>query len=97
MRQAIVTKFLGPTNFRGSRVKATCQARSLTVAWDDAKDVDANHTQAARALADALGWLEDTAGRRWSLEGGAMPDDTGYAFVLVRNFYPEPTSAETDG
>lgn len=31
MKQAIVTKFLGPTNYRGSRVKATCQAGSVTI------------------------------------------------------------------
>jgi hypothetical protein len=34
MRQAIQTKWLGPTNFRGSRVKAFCEAGSLTMGWE---------------------------------------------------------------
>ncbi len=78
MRQAITTKYIGPTNFRGSRVKAICQARSLTVAWDDAKDVNENHTQAARALADALGWLEHN-----DMVGGGLPNGEGNAYVMV--------------
>ncbi len=51
MRQAIVTKFLGPTNCRGSRVKATsASGHTLTVSWDHALDSDANHIAAAKAL-----------------------------------------------
>lgn len=45
---AIVTKFLGPTNTRGSRVKATTPSgQSVTIGWDHALDSDANHTRAA--------------------------------------------------
>jgi hypothetical protein len=74
MRQAITTKYLGPTNFRGSRIKATAQAGSVTVSWDDALDVVANHTKAAEALADKYGWT----GR---FHGGANDTD-GYVFVI---------------
>ena len=49
--QAIVTKYLGPTNNRCARVKATAQAGSVTISWDCALDVDANHDAAAIALA----------------------------------------------
>jgi hypothetical protein len=78
--QAITTKYLGATNFRGSRIKATCQAGSITVAWDDALDVDANHVKAAKALADKLDWDTTTYG---SMYYGALPDNTGYAFVFA--------------
>ena len=77
MRQAIVTKYLGPTNARGSRVKATAQAGTIAVPWDDARDVIENHEAAAKALA---------ARYRWSTErmhGGAMPDDAGFVWVFV--------------
>ncbi len=74
MRQAIATRFLGPTDFRGSRVKATCQAGALTLSWDDACGIDDNHTAAARALATKLGW----AGR-WVV--GGLPDGTGNVYV----------------
>ena len=77
--QAIVTKYLGPTNFRGSRVKASCEARSITVSWDDAKDVNDNHDAAARQLAKALGW--DKYGK-WV--GGALPDKTGNCYVCCK-------------
>jgi hypothetical protein len=54
--QAIVTKYLGATNVRGSRVKATAQAGSLTMHWDDALNSDANHRKAALNLAAKLRW-----------------------------------------
>jgi hypothetical protein len=34
-RQAIETKYIGPTNTRGAKVKASCYAGSLTIDWDD--------------------------------------------------------------
>lgn len=54
--QAIITKYIGPTNVRGSRVKATAQAGSVTLEWDDALNRDDNHMAAAKALATKLGW-----------------------------------------
>lgn len=58
MRQAIITKYLGATNYRGARVKATAAGRAtITIPWDDALDVDPNHAAAARALALRMGWL----------------------------------------
>lgn len=74
--QAIVTKYLGPTNHRGSRVKATCEAGSVTVAWDDALDVADNHAKAVRALLIKLDWDR-------SFIGGGTKD--GYVFVLAKN------------
>ena len=56
MRQAIVTKWLDPTNHRGSRVRASCDAGSLTVSWDYEVGVEGNHRAAALALAEKLGW-----------------------------------------
>ena len=69
--QAIITKYLGPTDHRGSRVKATCQAGSLTLEWDDTLDLDANHRVAAIALAEKLGWTGAFYG---DLISGGMPD-----------------------
>ncbi len=74
MRQAIQTKYLGPTDNRGARVKAMCDAGSHTVPWDHAADVTDNHTLAAKALADRLGWVG-----QWL--GGALGD--GYVYVCA--------------
>lgn len=70
MRQAIVTKYLGPTDSRGSRVKATADAGSITVPWDDRLDVNANHDRAAVALAKKVGWSG-------TLLGGGLPRGMG--------------------
>lgn len=74
--QAITTKFLGATDFRGSRIVARCQARRVTVPWDHALGVEENHQLAAQTLAEKLGW----AGQWY---GGALPDGTGQCFVCV--------------
>ena len=72
-RQAIQTAYLGPTNHRGGRVKASCDAGSITVEWDHALDIAENHQWAARALIAKLGWLGV-----WT--GGSM-FNRGYVFV----------------
>ncbi len=56
MRQAVATRYIGPTNHRGTRVVAHCDAGKLTVAWDYELDVEANHRAAALALITQLGW-----------------------------------------
>ncbi len=76
MRQAITTKFLGPTNFRGSRVKARAEAGSVTVEWDHALDPAGNHARAAKALAEKKGW----AGR-WI--AGGLPSTEGNCYVVI--------------
>ena len=57
--QAITTKYLGPTNYRPSRIKARCQAGTHTVSWDYGISDDDNHRAAALTLMGKLGWLED--------------------------------------
>ena len=83
MRQAITTKFAGPTDTQGSRVIARCQAKRLIVPWGDELSVEKNHELAAELLAESLGWLDG-----WHLVGGALPDGTGYCFVLVQGVTP---------
>lgn len=78
MLQAITTKYLGPTNHRGSRIVARAYARRITVAWDHALDVEENHTRAAMTLVLELGW---GPANHWV--GGSLPDGTGYAFCRL--------------
>ena len=76
IRQAITTSYRGPTDSRGSRVIARCDAMRITVPWDHALDPQANHAAAALQLATRLGWHA-----RNHLVGGAIAD--GYVFVLT--------------
>ena len=73
----ITTKFISPTNNRGSRVKASCQAGSITIPWAYEYDIEQNHISAFRALVAKLNidW-----GDSWTI--GA--NDAGYVFVPVR-------------
>ena len=78
MRQAILTKYLSPTNFRGARVKAWAAAGSITLPWDHALGVDENHEQAALALQRKFGW-----DKHWKLIGGAPDIKSGFVYVQV--------------
>lgn len=79
--QAIITKYLGPTDRRGSRVKAIADAGSITVAWDSALSAEQNHDAAALALTRKFRW--DAKGYRHSLVRGGMPMATPYAYCYV--------------
>ena len=48
--QAIITKYLCPTNFKGSRITAKCEAMRITLSWDDALNPQENHIAAASEL-----------------------------------------------
>ena len=76
MRQAIQTKYAGPTETRGSRVLVRTEAGRRIYPWDDAFDSAANHIAAAKAFAEEYGW-------NGSWFGGASPDGKGYVFVAA--------------
>lgn len=76
MRQAITTKFIGATNHRASRVKATASAGSITVEWDHDLNVDNNHKRAARKLAQKFGW-------HGTFHAGGLPSEAGNVYVCV--------------
>lgn len=74
--QTIKTKYFGPTDTRGSRIKATSSGgESHTKAYDHSKNSSGNHASAAIALARRLGW-------RGTLIEGAGFDDGERVFVL---------------
>lgn len=76
MRQAIITKFFGPTSRLSPRIKVTCEVESITVPWNYALNPAENHEAAAVALMTKRGWNE-----RNEIIGGALPDGSGYCFV----------------
>ena len=74
--QAIETRYLGATNSRGGRIKATALAGSVTVPYDHALDTAENHRAAQLALRHKLGWQGKYA------QGGNVKGN-GYVFVNV--------------
>ena len=85
MRQAITTSYRGPTDSRGSRVIARCDAMRITVPWNHALDAQGHHAAAALQLMVRLGWHAHNTIRGGATAGG------GYAFVQVE----PPTDAPT--
>ena len=84
--QAIQTKYLGPSNYRGARIKAWCEAGSLTIDYPDELSGQACHRKAAESLQAKLGWDEQSySSDRKSkpvLLGGALPGNAGYCFIF---------------
>ena len=75
--QTIKTKYLGPTNFRGSRIKAETESGfSLTVGCADNLSVEENQDRAALALAAKMQW-----------EGDFIRGSTkeGYVYVFAKD------------
>ena len=73
--QYIKTKYLCPTDCKGSRIKATASnGQTLTIPYDYALNSDDLHAKAALALASRLGW---------SGEYAAGAGDDGQVFVPV--------------
>ena len=60
---AAATKYIGPTNTHGARIKARCAAGSITVGFDYALNEDERHLGAANALVKKLGWTADFYGK----------------------------------
>jgi hypothetical protein len=87
--QAIVTKFLGPSNTRGSRIKARAAAGSITIPYNHSLNSQANHVAAASALAEKLGW------NGFWISGG-LPSEDGDVFVLAATRFDYTTREFTD-
>ena len=64
--QSITTKYLGPTNTKGSRIKAICEAGSITVDYDHALNSAENHDAACLELLKKLEWNYNYIGGGYS-------------------------------
>jgi deoxyribodipyrimidine photolyase len=80
MPQAITTKYICPTNKRGSRISAKCNAGRIIIEWDDALDHEQNHVAAVQALIKKLGWKG-----QWAF-GSAGKNSAGETFVPVLDY-----------
>ena len=79
----IETKFLGATNYRGERVKASWSdsryTESITLAWDYSRNQFENHQRVAENLALQMWSRSLEAGETIRLIAGAKP--RGYVFI----------------
>lgn len=87
--QAITTKYFGPTNFRGGRIKASAQRGSVTVAYNHALNIEGNHRAAIDALVvkfvneDAKKYGTDVTLNPWNRPYVVGAMITGFAAVYL--------------
>lgn len=94
MGYAITTRYVGPTNYRGSRVIATGPALThdgrpvrATVSWTYGLSNGTGRSESeanARAAAEAVAAKLRAAGWHVTLaeRSATLPDETGYVFLL---------------
>jgi len=79
--QAITTKYIGPSNTKGSRIKATCDAGSITIPYPHELSGEEAHAQAAMALCRKLQWTAAEGYKAdWVCGRSSI---SGYTFVYV--------------
>lgn len=86
--QAIETRYHGPTDTRGSRISARCEAGRISIPYDHAKSADRNHDAAAVELARKLGWLDSHAAKDYPVDlvRGGTARGFVYVFACGGNF-----------
>ena len=83
--QAIQTKYLPATNTKQSRIKAFCNAGSITIGYPHEHDEARAHYSAAQALIVQLKWTGPHYGQ---LHQGSLPGNAGYCHVMVKGAEP---------
>ena len=79
--KAIETKYIGPTNYRGSRIKAFTEGgNQITIGYDHSLESAKLHLKAAIALRDKMTW-------KGKLIGGGSKG--GYCFVFENSWIRE--------
>jgi len=76
--KAIITKYHGPTDYKGSRITASDgDGNRITISYPCELSGEAVHRKAAEALCEKMGWTG-------SLVGGSLKDN--YVFVFGPDF-----------
>jgi hypothetical protein len=80
--QTIQTKYISPTNFKGTRIKAsTSSGISIMRSYDYALNIGENHAKVARELQEKMKWHTDYYG---DLVGGQNANGS-YTWIMVGN------------
>jgi hypothetical protein len=79
--KAIVTKFVGPTNTKGSKIIASdMDGNQISVPYDDSLNSDKMHDKAAIALCHKMQW-------GGMLASGSLKN--GYVYVFLTHIHGE--------
>jgi len=86
--QTIRTRYLGPTNSKGSRFSAQCEGARVYMPYNYALDAAGNHKAAAQLLIAKLGWPGEYA-------GGCFGNDYYWSPVVRNNAWSTVIPANT--
>ena len=79
--QAIRTKYFGPTNWKGSRIQASCKTKTIYVPYDHALNGDENHRAACEELLRVMGWTADKSNHFTDMVGGEYDHAMYWVFL----------------
>lgn len=83
MARALITKYVGPTDKRASRIKVTGGISSAMYPFDAAISVEENHAVATGHYLYEMNKMRGGDGQEWFIvAGGSMPNEDGYAFII---------------
>ena len=81
--QAIRTRYYGPSDVRGSRIQAKCEARTIYLPYDHALNLDGNHKAACEALMTVMEWTPERSSVYTARVGGVFGHD--YYWVALND------------
>jgi hypothetical protein len=84
--QTITTRYIGPTNLRGTRISASAQAGRKFYPWQYHLNAEQNHRRAAAKFAEAMNWPAQLA------TGQTHKGETVH--VMISKWEPPQTPAE---
>ena len=91
--QAIETRYCGPTDTKGSRIRASCEGGTVYVSYGHTLNSEGNHYAAVKKLCDKLGWdaaLDRVADRFAGIIDLHGPDAVGLYLsgqLLTEDYY----------
>lgn len=83
MSQAITTVYLPPTNTKGSRIKAICDARTIIRAYGYEVSAERDHARVAMELAKLMNWTGVYVAGVACLTKGSR----GYVYTRIPDLY----------
>jgi hypothetical protein len=77
---SVLVKYLPPTDCKGSRLKASCDGKSITIGFDNSLNIDKNFDNACLALIKKLGFFKGSLSQYYLTRGTVKERERVYSF-----------------
>jgi hypothetical protein len=82
---SIVVKYLPVTDYKGSRIKATCDGKSLVLPFEHSLSFDGNYDRACLALIKKLGHFKGSLSQHYLTRGTIREGERVYSLHSFSN------------